>query len=133
VNAIWIISIILAPLIQLITALTALNHRQHYLKRSKSLRSLYSSTIISLIPWLTYGTFIAILLNLWWRTGKDSELIIFWAKLSLLNWIAIPLLITCAILPPYPPKTWASSLNRLSAIVTAIGAWWLTHTVFPMN
>lgn len=125
--------VILAPLAQLVLAIGVLQRRRLYLKRSKTLRSFYCSLTVSMIPWVTYSVFLAIVLNLWLRLGASGDLVVLWAKLGLLSWVSLPLLVICALLPPYPPRTWSSTLYRCCAIGTAFGAWYLTHRVFPMG
>jgi hypothetical protein len=122
----------LSPLVQITTAVTSILRRDKYLKRFKTLRSLYLSNAISSIPILTYVVFIKILLSMWTITSASAYLVVIWSILTLLNRWVLPLIIVVALLPPYPPRTWVSSICRLSAIGTAISAYYMTHQLLPL-
>lgn len=123
---------ILAPLLQLCSLMALLSRRRNYLKRRATLKSVYWTLLPAIVPWMTYVVFMYLLLNLW-TPVRDEAVIILWAGLSLLNRGVVPLTIGLALLPPYPPRVWMSSIYRVSAIAMAMMADYMTQYVFPMT
>jgi hypothetical protein len=125
--------IVIAPLLQAITAITAIGGQRGLKPAKKRLRSLYLSSLGSIVALFTYVIFIQLLLNMWMSTHTAAYLVVIWSILAHLNRWVLPLMILLALLPPYPPRSWLSPLNRLCAIGTAVSAVYLTHSLLPLE
>lgn len=122
---------LLSPILQLLSLLALLGRRQQYRTRRASLKSVYLTIIPATIPWMTYIAFSYLILNLWTIVNTDW-LIIAWAGLTIVNRVLLPITIGLALLPPYPPRVWLSSIYRLSTIGMAVAAGYMTQKIFPM-
>jgi hypothetical protein len=99
----------------------------------KRLRSLYLSSIVSIVALFTYVIFVQLLLNMWTTAHTAAYLVVIWSVLAHLNRWVLPVMILLALLPPYPPRSWLSPINRLCAIGTAVSAVYLTHGLLPLE
>jgi hypothetical protein len=126
---------LLLPLVQLLSLVALLGRRQRYHKRQATLRSVYCTMLVGWIPWLTYLTAGYIALNALPVPVDRSHhwVILLWIGLAIANRAVLPIMIGLALLPPYPPRVWLSTLYRVSTIGMAIVAWQLTQQVFPVN
>ncbi|MBE9029443.1 hypothetical protein IQ266_06655 [filamentous cyanobacterium LEGE 11480] len=123
---------LLLPILQIISFIGLLNRRQIYFKRRATLKTAYLTVFPAMVLWLTYGVFSLILLNLWTVGLRPNWLILLWAGLTVVNRVVLPITIGLALLPPYPPRVWLSSIYRVSAIGMAVIACYMTQFVFPM-
>jgi hypothetical protein len=123
---------LISPLVQMTTGIAALVRRDAYLKRLKTLRSVYLSSVLATVPIFTYIVFINILLSMWTLTSSSAYLVVIWSILTIVNRWVLPLTIVVALLPPYPPRTWVSSICRLAAIGTSLSACYMTQQLLPM-
>jgi hypothetical protein len=126
---------LICPLLQLFSFVALAFRGDSYSKRQATRRSAYFAMLIGWIPWLTYLTAGYIVLNALPMPVDRSQhwVILVWIGLARTNRIVLPLAIGMALLPPYPPRVWLSTLYRLSTIGMAIVAWQLTQQVFPVN
>jgi hypothetical protein len=124
---------LLLPLLQLVSLMALWRRHATYSKRRARLHFVYCAMLPAIVPWLTYGTFGLILLNIWNTNRTAQWAIVLWAGLAIANRIVLPLTIGLVLLPPYPPRVWLPTLYRLSAIGMAIVACHLTQQVFPMH
>ncbi len=130
--SIFVVALLL-PIVQLISLIGLLRRRTTYHKRQVSLKSCYWTMLPAIVSWLTYITFSTILLNLWITSRAANWAIVLWAGLAIANRVVLPITIGLALLPPYPPRVWLSTLYRVSAIGMALIAYHLTQQVFPMK
>jgi hypothetical protein len=121
---------ILLPLLQLLSLLLLTRRRRNYLGREATLRSVYWTLPIAIVPWVSYGVFGYLLLNLWTHTSPG--LVVVWSVLAIVNRIVLPLSVGLTLLPPYPPKVWLSTIYRLSVVGMAIVASQMTQHIFPI-
>jgi hypothetical protein len=122
---------ILLPLLQVLSLLLVVQRRRKHLDRSATLRSVYWTLPIAIAPWVTYGVFSYLLLNL--LTHTSPGLVVVWSVLTIVNRIVLPLSVGLALLPPYPPKVWLSTIYRLSVVGMAIVANQMTQYIFPID
>jgi hypothetical protein len=125
--------IVVAPLLQAMTGMSAVYGQRGLKPPKKRLRSLYLSSLVSSVAIFTYVIFVQLLLNMWAMSYTAAYLVVIWSVLANLNLWILPLMILLALLPPYPPRSWLSPLNRLCAIGTAVGAVYLTHGLLPLE
>jgi hypothetical protein len=125
--------IIVAPLLQAMTGMSAVYGQRGLKPPKKRLRSLYLSSIVSIVALFTYVIFVQLLLNMWTTAHTAAYLVVIWSVLAHLNRWVLPVMILLALLPPYPPRSWLSPINRLCAIGTAVSAVYLTHGLLPLE
>jgi hypothetical protein len=125
---------LICPLLQLFSLIGLLMRGEIYRKRQASRQSAYGAMLIGWIPWLTYLTAGYIVANAMPMPVDRSQhwVILVWIGLATVNRIVLPLAIGLALLPPYPPRVWLSTLYRVSTIGMAIVAHHLTQQVFPI-
>jgi hypothetical protein len=107
----------------------------------KLLGSLKVSALASILPSITLILFITVFViggssNVAQLAGEAGQGLWtlwagFWPLLFIGNPIAFFVALVTAFFPPYPPTHWKSLASRVSAVVAASFAWYVSVMLFP--